>query len=46
MINPWHKRANELIRDPLSLLPLVSPQPIEQFFGDNPASLFDRLVMQ
>lgn len=45
MINPWHKRANELIRDPLSLLPLVSPQPIEQFFGDNPASLFDRLVI-
>jgi hypothetical protein len=45
MINPWHKRANELIRDPLSLLPLVSPQPVEQFFGDNPSSLFDRLVI-
>jgi hydroxypyruvate isomerase len=45
MINPWHKRANELIRDPLALLPLISPQPIRQFFSGDASSLFDRLVI-
>lgn len=45
MINPWHKRANELIRDPLALLPLISPQPVKQFFSGDTSSLFDRLVM-
>ncbi len=45
MINPWHKRANELIRDPLALLPLISPQPIKQFFKGDASSLFDRLVV-
>lgn len=45
MINPWHKRANELIRDPLALLPLISPQPVRQFFKGDAPSLFDRLVV-
>lgn len=45
MINPWHKRANELIRDPLALLPLISPAPIRQFFKGDATSLFDRLVV-
>jgi len=45
MINPWHKRANELIRDPLALLPLISPQPVRQFFSGDSSSLFDRFVV-
>lgn len=45
MINPWHKRANELIRDPLALLPLISPAPLRQFFSGDASSLFDRLVI-
>lgn len=45
MINPWHKRANELIRDPLALLPLISPQPVRHFFRGDASSLFDRLVV-
>lgn len=45
MINPWHKRANELIRDPLALLPLISPQPVRQFFSGDTSSLFDRFVV-
>jgi hypothetical protein len=45
MINPWHKRANELIRDPLALLPLISPQPVREFFKGDVGSLMDRLVI-
>ncbi len=44
-MNPWHKRANEFIRDPGELLPLVSPQPIRKFFQKEPERLFDRLVV-
>lgn len=48
-MNPWHKRANEFIREPSELLPLVSPQPIKKFFeykkGRDRAELFDRLVV-
>lgn len=45
MINPWHKRANELVRDPLALLPLISPAPVQRFFKGDSSSLFDRLVI-
>jgi len=44
-MNPWHKRANEFIRDAGELLPLVSPQPIKNFFKKDPERLFDRLVV-
>jgi hypothetical protein len=44
-MNPWHKRANEFIRDPAELLPLIAPQPIHQFFEGDCARLFDRLVV-
>lgn len=44
-MNPWHKRANEFIRDPAELLPLISPQPIHRFFEGDCSRLFDRLVM-
>lgn len=44
-MNPWHKRANEFIRDPVELLPLIAPQPIHQFFKGDCSRLFDRLVV-
>lgn len=45
-MNPWHKRANEFIRDPRELLPLISPQPIRDIFDkQNSSALFDRLVL-
>lgn len=44
-MNPWHKRANEFIRDANELLPLISPQPIKRFFQRESARLFDRLVV-
>lgn len=44
-MNPWHKRANEFIRDAEELLPLISPQPIKKFFQRESARLFDRLVV-
>ncbi|MFH1814397.1 MAG: hypothetical protein ABIF28_09565 [Pseudomonadota bacterium] len=44
-MNPWHKRANEFIRDASELLPLISPRPINDFFKKDPARLFDRLVV-
>lgn len=44
-MNPWHKRANEFIRDAAELLPLISPQPIKKFFKKDPERLFDRLVV-
>lgn len=44
-MNPWHKRANEFMRDAGELLPLVSPQPIRNFFKKDPERLFDRLVV-
>lgn len=44
-MNPWHKRANEFIRDPAELLPLIAPQPIRRFFEGDCARLFDRLVV-
>ncbi len=44
-MNPWHKRANEFIRDPAELLPLIAPQPIHRFFEGDCARLFDRLVV-
>ncbi|MGE0674994.1 MAG: hypothetical protein AB7O64_18275, partial [Methylibium sp.] len=44
-MNPWHKRANEFIRDANELLPLISPQPIKKFFQRESARLFDRLVV-
>lgn len=44
-MNPWHKRANEFIRDANELLPLISPQPIKKFFQRESTRLFDRLVV-
>lgn len=44
-MNPWHKRANEFIREANELLPLVSPQPIKKFFQKEADRLFDRLVV-
>lgn len=44
-MNPWHKRANEFIRDANELLPLISPQPIKRFFQRESTRLFDRLVV-
>jgi hypothetical protein len=44
-MNPWHKRANEFIRDAGELLPLISPQPISKFFKKDAERLFDRLVV-
>ncbi|WP_157649294.1 hypothetical protein [Burkholderia ubonensis] len=44
-MNPWHKRANEFIRDASELLPLISPQPISKFFRADSERLFDRLVV-
>jgi predicted kinase len=44
-MNPWHKRANEFIRDAGELLPLISPQPISKFFSKDADRLFDRLVV-
>lgn len=44
-MNPWHKRANEFIRDATELLPLISPRPINKFFERDPERLFDRLVV-
>lgn len=44
-MNPWHKRANEFIRDANELLPLISPEPIKHFFQRESARLFDRLVV-
>jgi hypothetical protein len=44
-MNPWHKRADEFIREPSEFFPLVSPQPIEKFFHKEPERLFDRLVI-
>jgi hypothetical protein len=44
-MNPWHKRANEFIRDASELLPLISPQPIKRFFQRESTRLFDRLVV-
>ncbi len=44
-MNPWHKRANEFIREANELLPLVSPQPIKKFFQKEGERLFDRLVV-
>lgn len=44
-MNPWHKRANEFIRDAAELLPLISPQPIKRFFQRESTRLFDRLVV-
>lgn len=44
-MNPWHKRANEFIREANELLPLVSPQPINKFFLREGDRLFDRLVV-
>lgn len=44
-MNPWHKRANEFIRDADELLPLISPQPIKNFFQRESTRLFDRLVV-
>lgn len=44
-MNPWHKRANEFIRDANELLPLISPEPIKRFFQRESARLFDRLVV-
>lgn len=44
-MNPWHKRANEFIRDASELLPLISPQPISKFFKKDSERLFDRLVV-
>ncbi|MBL8372032.1 MAG: hypothetical protein JNK28_11655 [Burkholderiaceae bacterium] len=44
-MNPWHKRANEFIRDPAELLPLIAPQPIHHFFKGDCSRLFDRLVV-
>lgn len=44
-MNPWHKRANEFIRDPAELLPLIAPQPIHRFFEGDCSRLFDRLVV-
>ncbi|HRH85844.1 MAG TPA: hypothetical protein PLO41_03260 [Rubrivivax sp.] len=44
-MNPWHKRANEFIREANELLPLVSPQPIKKFFQKESERLFDRLVV-
>jgi hypothetical protein len=45
MENPFKKRATEFIEDPVSLLPLLSPQPIRLFFEGNAASFFDRLAI-
>ena len=44
-MNPWHKRANEFIRDPAELLPLIAPQPIHHFFKGDCSRVFDRLVV-
>lgn len=44
-MNPWHKRANEFIREASELLPLISPSPIKKFFQKEPERLFDRLVV-
>ena len=45
MDNPFKKRRTELITDRRTLLPLVSPAPIEEFFRLDKAELIDKLAM-
>ncbi len=45
MDNPFKKRRTELITDRRTLLSLVSPAPIEEFFRLDRADLIDKLTM-
>ncbi len=45
MDNPFKKRRTELITDRRTLLSLVSPTPIEEFFRRDRADLIDKLSM-
>lgn len=45
MDNPFKKRRTELITDRRTLLSLVSPTPIEEFFRIDKAEVVDRLTM-
>lgn len=45
MDNPFEKRATEYILEPLALLPLVSPEPIEIFMSPQNAGLFEKLTI-
>ena len=45
MDNPFKKRRTELITDRRTLLALVSPAPIEEFFRLDKAELIDKLAM-
>lgn len=44
MDNPFKKRATEYFEGPSSLISVLSPQPLKNFFGENPQPYFDRLV--
>ena len=45
MDNPFKKRRNELITDRRTLLSLISPTPLEEFFRVDGAQLLDKLTM-
>ena len=45
MDNPFKKRATEYVPEAITLLPLVSPSPIEDFFSAEKSNLFDKLTI-
>lgn len=45
MDNPFKKRRTELITDRRTLLSLVSPVPVEEFFRNDKSELIDKLAM-
>lgn len=44
MDNPFKKRATEYFDDPVSLIQVLSPEPLRRFFQDSSPAYFDRLV--
>ncbi|NWD71774.1 hypothetical protein HX870_29630 [Pseudomonas gingeri] len=45
MDNPFKKRATEYVADPNTLLPLVSPAPIQEFFKPDGEELLEKLTI-
>ncbi|MBP5089498.1 hypothetical protein HUS91_28830 [Pseudomonas chlororaphis] len=45
MDNPFKKRATEYVADPNTLLPLVSPTPIREFFTPDGGELLEKLTI-
>lgn len=45
MSNPFRKRATEYISEPVSLLPLVSPRPIDEFLKKDGEAVFEKLTV-